>query len=60
MSNSENWTPSTEAGFKAMAEFLKLKQKHEKERERLRNETESDSPDEHDPSFSKPEDPDGI
>ena len=35
MSDSENWTPSTEAGWKALYEFRLLKEKHKKDHEKL-------------------------
>jgi hypothetical protein len=48
MSNSENWTPSTEAGWKALAEFAELKRKQELEREKARAKTKSDPPEKED------------
>ena len=50
MSDSENWTPRTEAGWKALYEFRLLKEKHKREKEKLKDK----------PDPPKEEDSDGL
>tara|TARA_Y100000310_G_scaffold287996_1_gene313280 strand:- start:1018 stop:1176 length:159 start_codon:yes stop_codon:yes gene_type:complete len=48
MSDSENWIPKTETGWKALAEFAELKRKQELEKEKARAKTKSDPPEKED------------
>ncbi len=48
MSDSDNWTPRTEVGWKALAEFAELKRQQEIERKKARADTESDPPEKED------------